>query len=848
DNFNVDHVWDVITEASSAGTDSVQSAVSYALPANVENLTLTGVLNLDGTGNDQDNILTGNAADNRLFSGLGRDTLSGGAGDDVYSIVTLQTSSTFDDSYLGLDDAVIEAADGGTDTLIAYAYSAVIPVNIERFILKPFESPLNYANNDVTRYITGNASDNYIDVSDTLSSDIGFTNTVRVDGGIGADTMIGGDGKTIYVVDNPGDVVIELGLFLDGHASSDDDRVESYIDYALGSFITELTLLGNAVSGTGNGRDNLIRGNASANTLMGAGGNDEIYGDAGADTLLGGSGNDALFGGNDSDSLSGSEGNDVLDGGAGADILAGGIGNDSYYVDNLADQIVENGGEGYDTIASSISYSITDQSAVEALTLSESGGSFRSATGNTLDNVITGNSSDNALDGGLGDDVLYGGFGGSDDYSGFGRNSGHDIIVDDTSNDPRLTEYDFVSFSPTEDIRIDDLQFSRVGEDLMISISATSSIQVKYFFQAPGFEIARFGMYYQGQYYGYGASDIKALVNGINSAPAQNRFLEAQIFEVGRPVNYQLAPNAFVDAQTPDPDALTYSATLSDGSALPSWLVFDEATRTFSGAATADYTDATFEIRVLATDAQGLSASSTFSVRVDPRSVRGTEGNDILNGESASTEYLYGLGGHDVLNGGAGQNILNGGTGDDIYIIDNDTSFANDDPGEGYDEIRSSVSYETGSYTEKLVLTGTAAINGTAAGSVPLFLRNDAHRTEQPGRTQRRVRKISRPGRERVLLRARLRIADQAVDPEVRDVDRELVVATLESVCDVDAERWPPQSRELLAVERHGRELTDIAEIENDATAASGCCERSCVSRGSGEVANAGLALRGPVG
>ena len=56
DTYVVDNAGDVVTENASEGTDLVQSAVTYTLGANVENLTLTGTAAINGTGNTLDNI------------------------------------------------------------------------------------------------------------------------------------------------------------------------------------------------------------------------------------------------------------------------------------------------------------------------------------------------------------------------------------------------------------------------------------------------------------------------------------------------------------------------------------------------------------------------------------------------------------------------------------------------------------------------------------------------------------------------------------------------------------------------------------------------------------------------
>ena len=57
----------------------MQSSIDYTLGANVENLTLTGVAFM-GIGNDDANVMTGNASANVLVGFGGNDTLDGGAG------------------------------------------------------------------------------------------------------------------------------------------------------------------------------------------------------------------------------------------------------------------------------------------------------------------------------------------------------------------------------------------------------------------------------------------------------------------------------------------------------------------------------------------------------------------------------------------------------------------------------------------------------------------------------------------------------------------------------------------------------------------------------------------------
>jgi serralysin len=85
------------------------------------------------------------------------------------------------------------------------------------------------------------------------------------------------------------------------------------------------SLIENATGGAG---ADAIRGNWTANLLVGGAGDDRLFGLGGADALRGDAGGDNLFGG---------AGRDTLDGGAGRDILSGGAGADVFRLAGLTD-------------------------------------------------------------------------------------------------------------------------------------------------------------------------------------------------------------------------------------------------------------------------------------------------------------------------------------------------------------------------------------------------------------------------------------------------------------------------------------------------------------------------------
>jgi Ca2+-binding RTX toxin-like protein len=271
-----------------------------------------------GTG---DNELNGGDGDDLLVGGSGagdNDLLNGGAGADT--MVGLAGSDTYvvDDAA----DVVVEAAGAGTDTV----QTDLAVLSIEGFANV---ENLTYTGVDADQFVgTGNAANNVItggDLADTLS---GLAGDDRLDGGIGADTMTGGANNDTYVVDDAGDVVVEV-------AGGGIDTIETSLDFTLSatSEVENLILTGAAVVARGNANANTLAGNDAANELYGGGGADNVNGGDGADLIDGGEGDDTLSGGGggDADFIIGGAGNDIIDVGSGNDVIryaASGFGND----------------------------------------------------------------------------------------------------------------------------------------------------------------------------------------------------------------------------------------------------------------------------------------------------------------------------------------------------------------------------------------------------------------------------------------------------------------------------------------------------------------------------------------
>jgi Ca2+-binding RTX toxin-like protein len=431
DIYVVDNAGDKVVEDPGQGTDTVRSSVNYVLGANVENLTLTGTHERSGTGNDLDNVLIGNGEKNLLIGGGGNDYIDGGPGADT------MVGGIGDDIFVvgNTGDTVTELAGEGNDT-IRSSVSYALPAEVETLILTG-GSAINATGNALANTLIGNSAANILD------------------GHAGADLMAGGLGNDTYIVDNVGDVVMEV-------AGGGIDTVRSSASHVLAAWVENLVLTGTAANGTGNDLANIITGNDSNNRIDGLGGADSMIGGKGNDTYIvdnagdtitewGGQGNDGVetslssytlainlekltftgagafigTGNSSANTITGGAGDDTLNGATGADVLIGGTGNDTYVIDNAGDQVVElaGAGSGLDTVRSSVSHVLAAN--VEALVLT--GTSAINGTGNGDNNTLLGNAAKNALDGRAGQDVLTGGGGPDDFVFKFGEANGDEV-------------------------------------------------------------------------------------------------------------------------------------------------------------------------------------------------------------------------------------------------------------------------------------------------------------------------------------------------------------------------------------------------------------------------------------
>lgn len=100
-------------------------------------------------------------------------------------------------------------------------------------------------------------------------------------------------------------------------------------------------------------------------------------------------------------------------------------------------------------------------------------------------------------------------------------------------------------------------------------------------------------------------------VENVNETPAVANAIADKTITEDSGLTFQFASNTFADVDSGD--RLTYSATLSDGDNLPSWLAFDGNTSTFSATPT-NNNFGTVAVQVTATDRDSASVSDTFNL------------------------------------------------------------------------------------------------------------------------------------------------------------------------------------------------------------------------------------------
>jgi len=407
------------------------------------------------TGTASDEVINGLAGNDTLDGGSGADTLLGGTGDDVYAVDNIA-------------DVVTELASEGRD-IVRATLAWTLGANLEDLVLAG-SADINGIGNSLANALAGNSGSN------------------RLDGAVGADSMTGGAGNDTYVVDNVGDITVEVN-------GGGTDAVESSISWTLATEVEKLMLTGSAANNaTGNANANTLIGNAGANRLDGAAGADAMTGGAGNDTYVVDNAGDTTIevsaGGTDAvesstswtlataiekltltgtggingtgnslaNTLVGNSGANLLDGGAGNDTLSGGAGNDTYRVDSTLDVVTDNAGQGMDTIQSTVSRTL----GVNTENLTLIGTAAINGTGNALANLLVGNAGANTLTGNAGNDSLEGAAGadalaggdGNDRYVGglgadslvdtsttssdvyvWGRGEGADVLTDSGGTD-----------------------------------------------------------------------------------------------------------------------------------------------------------------------------------------------------------------------------------------------------------------------------------------------------------------------------------------------------------------------------------------------------------------------------
>lgn len=325
----IDHAATNIVEYSGDGIDSVQVAVgvSYALGANLENISVQNFTNVANDGTVVTATLTGNELNNRIVGSFANETMYGNGGDDALygqGGTDMMYGGTGNDTYYVDRDGDVTGENAGEG-------HDIVRLDLRGEVTAPDGTPTGgtatyqmqanvedlYAQFDIKHIIGGNDLDNKIvgrNADDTINGyggndrlygnggddllrggdgdDVLFGNegddTLRgndgndtLQGNSGADDMAGGMGDDIYIVDNTGDVVTE------GASEGWDTVYTSLSSYTLGANVEAGVGFGASITLTGNSLYNQLTGTNGDDTLIDTGGSiDDFTGGLGADIII----------------------------------------------------------------------------------------------------------------------------------------------------------------------------------------------------------------------------------------------------------------------------------------------------------------------------------------------------------------------------------------------------------------------------------------------------------------------------------------------------------------------------------------------------------------------------------
>lgn len=368
------------------------------------------------TGTDAGEELVGTTGDDRIEGLGGNDAISGGIGADVL------IGGLGDDWYYVRDqlDQIVENPGEGWDNVWATT-DFTLPDNVENLYLAnaTYTGDLNYDG-------TGNELGNQLIGND-------FTNALT---GLGGNDEIAGRGGDDVLVGGAGDDYLEGGAGRDVFVFAPGDGHDRVADFVAGEDQLDFTAFGDDPEyelvqtsdgwsfhfASGEQVDVVTTGELTAGVDYVIGGQAGPGGEL--NLIQGGDDGETLVGTDGDDRIEGGGGNDAMAGGGGHDVLAGGAGDDWYYLNDDSDTIVEEPGEGWDNVWTTVSFVLPDN--VENIYLA--GDAAIDAVGNGLGNQLAGNDAANTIEGRGGDDLIRGG-GGADRYV-FGQGDGHDVILD----------------------------------------------------------------------------------------------------------------------------------------------------------------------------------------------------------------------------------------------------------------------------------------------------------------------------------------------------------------------------------------------------------------------------------